>query len=306
MCGCKMEDITGKIKIGTKPCGHSLYGFSATDMTETRVTSSTGGEKGSKPQRYSLLPKVALDTITEVFNFGTKKYAPHNYRKGYDWSLSYDALQRHLAAWWDGEENDRESGLSHLGHAGFHIIALIVFSKGTQYKKFDDRYKDPSLVDLDAPAIDIDFESVNRPPYYMPPFHPSLVSDWSSEDMTVSEDDKGVIQDEQALGWLQANPSLGVKVTAYPKLESDYPVLNEFFNDVGKLKFPATFEEAVKVVQSVEKPVVCEYKPFWSDAHGEYDLCKTHGYRSKYSKDEGPNRSCLFVDPWTKLEEIDD
>lgn len=126
--------------------------YSAADVTanlrstinETRTVSSTGGEKGVKPQRYSLIPREGLDVIGEIYDFGSRKYAPHNWRKGYEWSKSYDALQRHLTAWWDREENDPESGLSHLGHAGFHIFALIVFSKDRRYAEFDDRYGSPS------------------------------------------------------------------------------------------------------------------------------------------------------------------
>lgn len=110
---------------------------------EIRTKSATGGEKGVKPQRYSLLPRQALDVISEVYGFGVKKYAAHNWRRGYEWSKSYDALQRHLTAWWEREDNDPESGLSHLGHAGFHVFALIVFSSNARYSHYDDRYQEP-------------------------------------------------------------------------------------------------------------------------------------------------------------------
>lgn len=108
--------------------------------TEVRSVSKSGGEKGVKPERYSLIPKPPLDLLAKVYGFGEKKYAPHNFRKGYEWSKSYDALQRHLAAWWEREENDPESGLSHLGHAAFHVFALIVFSSDKRYSEYDDRY----------------------------------------------------------------------------------------------------------------------------------------------------------------------
>lgn len=107
---------------------------------EIRTTSSTGGEKGVKPQRLSLLPSTALNTISEVYHFGASKYSAHNWRKGYEWSKSYDALQRHLNAWWERDEIDPESGLSHLAHAGFHLFALITYSANPRYKQFDDRY----------------------------------------------------------------------------------------------------------------------------------------------------------------------
>lgn len=110
-------------------------------MTEIRTTSSTGGQKGVKPQRHSLLPKHGLDVIAEVFGFGAAKYADHNWRRKYEWSKSYDALQRHLTAWWDGEDVDPESGLSHLGHAGFHILVLATWERlDGQGSEFDDRH----------------------------------------------------------------------------------------------------------------------------------------------------------------------
>lgn len=109
-------------------------------QNEVRTVSLTGGEKGVKAQRLALLPSTALNRISEVYHFGASKYSAHNWRKGYEWSKSYDALQRHLSAWWERDEIDPESGLSHLAHAGFHLFALITYSGHDRYKQFDDRY----------------------------------------------------------------------------------------------------------------------------------------------------------------------
>lgn len=110
---------------------------------EVRTTSSTGGQKGVKPQRHDLLPRPALDRIAEVYAFGAGKYADHNWRLGYEWGKSYAAAQRHLTAFWDGESDDDESGLSHLAHAGFHIFALLTWlsqdGEGVD-NPFDDRW----------------------------------------------------------------------------------------------------------------------------------------------------------------------
>lgn len=111
---------------------------------ETRTTSATGGEKGVKAQRHDLLPRTALDVASEVYAFGAIKYADHNWRKRYEWSKSYAALQRHLTAWWDGEDVDSESGLSHLGHAMFHAFALATWERedgsGVE-NQMDDRWR---------------------------------------------------------------------------------------------------------------------------------------------------------------------
>jgi len=111
-------------------------------MTEKRTVSSTGGEKGVKPQRYDLLPKPALDAISEVLAFGAEKYASHNWRRGYEWGKSYSALMRHMTAHWDGETLDPESGLPHLAHAGCHITFMLTWlAEQGEGGEFDDRYR---------------------------------------------------------------------------------------------------------------------------------------------------------------------
>lgn len=108
-------------------------------MTEVRITSETGGQKGSKPEQISTIDPLALLKLAEVSGFGAQKYAAYNYLKGYDWSLSYNAAQRHLMQFWNGEDTDDESGLLHVLHAGWHCLAMASFilrGLGT-----DDRYK---------------------------------------------------------------------------------------------------------------------------------------------------------------------
>lgn len=107
-------------------------------MSEQRITNEvTGGEKGRKPQRFELLPWGALGRVAEVYAFGAEKYDEHNWRRGFDWSLSFGAMQRHLAAYWEGEDNDPESGLPHLAHAAFHVLGLLTFAD--ECPELDDR-----------------------------------------------------------------------------------------------------------------------------------------------------------------------
>lgn len=115
--------------------------------SETMTTSRTGGQKGVKPQRYDLLPPVALDAIAEVFGFGATKYSAHNWRAGYEWSKSYAAAMRHLTSHWDGETFDPESGLPHLAHAGCHIMFMLTWLNDQgEHSEFDDRYKHEGVV----------------------------------------------------------------------------------------------------------------------------------------------------------------
>ena len=98
-------------------------------MTEVRIVDPvTGGEKGQKNVQIHCIPWEALRILGEVYTFGRAKYADYNFRKGYDWSLSFDAMQRHLWMWWAGEDLDEESGLHHLGHAIWHGFTLLLFS----------------------------------------------------------------------------------------------------------------------------------------------------------------------------------
>ncbi len=98
-------------------------------MTETRIIDPvTGGEKGQKDVRIHAIPWEALQELGRVYAFGEAKYADYNFRKGYRWSLSFDSLQRHLWAWWSGDDNDEESNLAHLAHACWHTFTLLLFS----------------------------------------------------------------------------------------------------------------------------------------------------------------------------------
>jgi len=105
---------------------------------EVRTTSSTGGQKGVKPERFSLIPVEALEIMARLYNFGAEKYAAHNWRKGYEWSKSYDSLFRHAFASLRGEDIDEETGLPHLAGAAFHCFTLMIFMM--EHQEFDDRF----------------------------------------------------------------------------------------------------------------------------------------------------------------------
>ena len=120
---------------------HDSHTVAPVRPEEVRVTSTTGGEKGSKPARYDLLPAVPLEMLARLYGRGAEKYAPHNWSKGYDWSLSFAALQRHAWAFWSGEDTDPEMGLPHMTAVAFHAFALVHFATHDRYAAFDDRYR---------------------------------------------------------------------------------------------------------------------------------------------------------------------
>ena len=94
---------------------------------EVRVTSATGGQKGRKNARLGGADPGALMELARVYGYGEEKYARFNYLKGYDWSLSIDALYRHFLAFQSGEDRDPESGLLHTAHVAWHALALTAF-----------------------------------------------------------------------------------------------------------------------------------------------------------------------------------
>jgi hypothetical protein len=106
---------------------------------ETRVTSRTGGEKCSKLARHDLIPPVVLQELAEHYGKGAEKYDDHNWRRGYDWKLSYAALQRHLSQFWAGEDLDLETGTKHVVAAAWHCFALAEFMD--IHPEYDSRLK---------------------------------------------------------------------------------------------------------------------------------------------------------------------
>ena len=97
---------------------------------ETRIKDEkTGGEKGAKLQRFSLIPPEFLWALAQHYGVGAKKYDANNWLRGYKWSLSYDALQRHLHQWLQGETHDQETGSHHLICAAWHCVALFIFER---------------------------------------------------------------------------------------------------------------------------------------------------------------------------------
>lgn len=97
---------------------------------EVRITDSrTGGQKGKKLAQLGAVDPLALTQLALVAGHGSEKYSRMNYLRGFDWSLSVDALYRHFLAFQNGEKNDTESHLHHMAHAAWHALALVSFSE---------------------------------------------------------------------------------------------------------------------------------------------------------------------------------
>jgi len=99
----------------------------------------TQGQKFDQGKlRYSLLPTGTVQEVVKVLELGAVKYAPNNWQLVPDARTRYfDAIMRHLHAWWSGEKIDPETGLNHLAHAACSTLFLLYFDlqTRTQVKK---------------------------------------------------------------------------------------------------------------------------------------------------------------------------
>lgn len=95
------------------------------------MTTNIDGEDGRKYDEdkdpWHLAPFDAFRAIVRVLAYGAKKYEPRNWERGMDWSRIFSATQRHLTKWWEGEDIDQETGMSHLWHAGCCIVFMIAY-----------------------------------------------------------------------------------------------------------------------------------------------------------------------------------
>lgn len=85
-----------------------------------------GGKKfdTGKPD-LSLIPLPALVEEAKGFMLGESKYGRYNYTEGMEASRLVAAALRHITTWMEGEDNDPESGASHLGHARCCLAMII-------------------------------------------------------------------------------------------------------------------------------------------------------------------------------------
>lgn len=94
-------------------------------MTETKPTNPKDAI-GSDKLPLHLWPKTASVVGSLALLDGASKYGRSNFRAiGVRASIYVDAAERHLTAWFEGEDVDPDSGLPHLGHA-LACLAILV------------------------------------------------------------------------------------------------------------------------------------------------------------------------------------
>lgn len=102
---------------------------------------TTGIKHDTDKPRHSLLPAGTVGQIVQVLEHGARKYAIDNWQCVPDARTRYfDALHRHVEAWWRGERTDPESGMHHLAHAGCCVLFLLWLDRANEeQQRFDQR-----------------------------------------------------------------------------------------------------------------------------------------------------------------------
>jgi Domain of unknown function (DUF5664) len=94
------------------------------------VVQATGARRMNEGKLLMhLIPAEVVQELAAVLTRGAQKYGARNWEQGLTYSSTFDSLQRHLWAWWNGQDVDDESGLSHLTHALCNVAFLVVFVK---------------------------------------------------------------------------------------------------------------------------------------------------------------------------------
>ena len=105
----------------------------------TVVTPREGVKFDTGKRRVDLVPTEAINALADVLTAGAVKYGEHNWRHGMDWSRVYGAAQRHMLAFWGGDDIDEESGMPHLWHALTNMAFLVSYQALSVGR--DDRWK---------------------------------------------------------------------------------------------------------------------------------------------------------------------
>lgn len=89
----------------------------------------------------SCVPLPAIYESALAMMEGALKYGRHNYRvAGVRYSVYFDAMQRHITSWFEGEDRAEDSGVHHLGHAMACCAILL-----------DDQLRDEPIGNDDRP-----------------------------------------------------------------------------------------------------------------------------------------------------------
>lgn len=97
-------------------------------------------DNGKPP--LSLIPGIALEMCAEALAYGAVKYSADGFKSGMKHRRILNAALRHIYKYADGEDTDKESGLSHISHA---LASLCMLAYHLQnHPNLDDRFRSPN------------------------------------------------------------------------------------------------------------------------------------------------------------------
>lgn len=116
--------------------------------------SNTAVKHDSKKIRTDLFSTLALEEVAKVLAFGAEKYTSDNWRLGMDWRRLIGASIRHIFAFMRGDDNDEETGLSHIAHAMCCLMFLLEYqiTNNGHDDRWNERYSVPLIKRSNKPV----------------------------------------------------------------------------------------------------------------------------------------------------------
>jgi len=152
MSDCKHEALTTSLPFGkiakfgdpiptscpiTLICEHCGEKMSLKHNIEEAIANGAEPKNGtafkkfdSEKANWHLMPEEALAEVLKVLEFGAKKYGDFNWLDNaskVDWTRYINALERHLKAFKQGADSDKDSGLLELAHIATNAIMLLTY-----------------------------------------------------------------------------------------------------------------------------------------------------------------------------------
>lgn len=129
------QDMAECVKCGAfNPRGEECAACSAQRVNEPALRYDGG------KSRIDLIDPEFIVNLGRHYAVGANKYAARNWEKGMSYSRCYASAQRHMLAFWSGEDVDEETGSRHVIAAAWNMAAIDHYmSRPDLADKFDDR-----------------------------------------------------------------------------------------------------------------------------------------------------------------------
>jgi len=112
------------------------------DKAKGKLSTGSLRYNNDKPGCHHIAPGFII-ALADLMTESAKKYSRWNYAKGQPYTVPYDSIMRHIHSFMNGEDNDIESGRSHLLHIAANAMIMWVTQEYQidTYPELDDRFK---------------------------------------------------------------------------------------------------------------------------------------------------------------------